>query len=174
MSDTTRHNKNSESGNTKETRRSRNWFFTLNNYTEDDIKHLEDIDAEYVFQKEKGENGTPHLQGIIMYANPRTLKSMKKINRRIHWEPSRDKKASIKYCIKDDTRDGEIYTNIDISIYKDRVKKNPEVLKRSKFILEDDLKIALMGSIEEWNRAMEQVELWEKFDKYTWDSMINH
>ena len=47
------------------------WFFTLNNYTEEDLtKILEFLESgkvdKYAMQEEKGEEGTPHLQGQLM------------------------------------------------------------------------------------------------------------
>lgn len=93
--------------------KARNWCFTLNNYTEDDIKHLQTVE-QYVFQEETGENGTPHLQGLIMFKNARALTAMKKINGRCHWEICRNKIASIQYCTKDSSRTGTIFTNIEL------------------------------------------------------------
>lgn len=50
--------------------------WTLNNYTQDDIMNLKDyIKAEAVFgcfSEEKGENGTPHLQGYHHYSSQRS------------------------------------------------------------------------------------------------------
>jgi len=84
--------------------RSRNYCFTLNNYTEDVYQHLLSIDAKYIIiGKEVGkECGTPHLQGYMSFKNPRTLASCKKINSSAHWEackgtPSQNRK----YCVKD-------------------------------------------------------------------------
>jgi len=56
----------------------------------------------YVFQQERGENGTPHYQFIVLWKNavvaPLTL------CKQIHWEHARDINKSIKYCTKSDTR----------------------------------------------------------------------
>ena len=93
--------------------RSRNWTFTLNNYTEEDIKSICKIDAKYVFQEEKGENGTPHLQGILMFKNPKTFNGIKKLIPKAHIEKARSKIASIKYCTKVETRNGELYSNCE-------------------------------------------------------------
>jgi len=94
--------------------KNRNWCFTLNNYTQEDIKNFCSSNYNYVFQEETGKNGTPHLQGVIMYNNARTFTHMKKLNNKCHWEPCRNKQASISYCSKNDTRTGQIYTNIKI------------------------------------------------------------
>lgn len=105
--------------------RSRNWCFTLNNYTEEDINSLKTDDYEYVFQEETGEQGTKHLQGLICFKNPMSLSSLKKINNKAHWEKCKNKKASIKYCTKEDTRTGNIYSNIKLAqgTEKNQIKK---------------------------------------------------
>jgi len=91
--------------------RSRNWCFTLNNYTDDDRVRIGErlaVDAVYVcYQPERGENGTPHLQGAVVFKNPRELGGVKRlISPRAHLEVMRGTVAeSITYCSKDETRD---------------------------------------------------------------------
>lgn len=84
----------------KKEKRARAWCFTLNNFEDDDIAFLTDtVDtAKYAFQHEIGESNTPHLQGVVYFENARTFDQLKKINDRIHWEPCRDLKRSLKYC----------------------------------------------------------------------------
>ncbi len=104
-----------ESGNT----RSLSYCFTLNNYTANDIENLlYDFKNSvcYCFQEEKGENGTPHLQGVVKWKLQRSFKTMKKINSKIHWERCRNIKQSVLYCCKDDTRNGQIWKS-NISKY---------------------------------------------------------
>jgi Putative viral replication protein. len=44
--------------------KSRGWAFTLNNYSEEEVKAIQNIPrCEYVFQEETGPSGTPHLRG---------------------------------------------------------------------------------------------------------------
>lgn len=61
-------------GNTKPPKsqcvQSKRWVFTMNNYTESDIEHLEHIfkkhKVKYMFSRERGVKcGTPHLQGFL-------------------------------------------------------------------------------------------------------------
>ena len=44
-------------------------FFTWNNYSMQDIETLQSMFGhmayDYVFQEEKGNSGTPHLQGVV-------------------------------------------------------------------------------------------------------------
>jgi hypothetical protein len=98
---------------------SKQWCFTFNNYEiEKDVPILLDILSEnsckYVFQEEMGESGTRHLQGSIMFDNKVRPMSIFKIFPKIHWEKTKDLKASIKYCCKEESRVGNVYSNIPL------------------------------------------------------------
>lgn len=94
--------------------RSRIWVFTLNNFIEDDKIRIENYakkeKCKLVMQAEKGESGTPHLQGFIEFINARSFSSVKKAlskndkDKRIHIEKARNAKAAEEYCKKEDTR----------------------------------------------------------------------
>lgn len=92
--------------------KTRNYCWTLNNYTQEDILSISAWDCKYiVFGKEIGEQGTPHLQGYVEFENPRTIKGLKKLNPRIHWEARRGTaKQAREYCIKENdfTEKGKI------------------------------------------------------------------
>lgn len=85
--------------------RARNWCFTLNNYTDEEVQLVmkEHTPRNYiVFGYETGENGTPHLQGYVMLKNPAKLDVMKKWIPRAHFEIARGKpQQNIDYCIKE-------------------------------------------------------------------------
>lgn len=89
--------------------RSRGWCFTLNNPTEVDfaqLKTLETKSSYFIYGKEVGEEGTPHLQGYIYFKSQRTLKSLKKQLSRAHLEVARGTPEQNKdYCSKD----GDVY-----------------------------------------------------------------
>jgi hypothetical protein len=63
------------------------WTFTLNNYCQDDIDAYvafgdervgDELDAEYfLFSREFGESGTPHLQGYIAFPSRKTFNYVK-------------------------------------------------------------------------------------------------
>ncbi len=92
--------------------RSRAWLLTLNNYTKEDIGTLTQQNAKikkYIFQEEKGMNGTPHLQGAFYMNNPVGLYTMKGIHPTAHWEVCRNWNATVNYCSKNETRCGDIY-----------------------------------------------------------------
>lgn len=47
----------------------RNYCFTLNNPTDREIEALQAADTKYVvYQHERGENGTHHLQGYVVFS----------------------------------------------------------------------------------------------------------
>lgn len=106
----TKNSSNSSSekfGNTKQISPSKHWFFTLNGYTDEDIKTFKDssidIVPKYVFQEEIGENGNHHLQGYVCFRTKKRPMSVFN-NKRIHWEKCKNIQASIDYCSKKDTR----------------------------------------------------------------------
>lgn len=89
--------------------RSRNYCFTLNNPTPQHVQSLQDIAAEVryiIFQKERGANGTLHIQGYLQFAVPRTLKGCKRfLPHGTHIEVARGSpEQNISYCSKLDTR----------------------------------------------------------------------
>ncbi len=103
-------------GNTVLTHRGkRNWCFTLNNYNENDITQLHKEKSnisckQFCFQEEKGKNEIPHLQGVIAYNNTKSLRTMRKLLPRAHWESCNNLKASLAYCSKEETRNGNTFT----------------------------------------------------------------
>lgn len=82
--------------------RHRSWVFTLNNYTEEEITTLKDVDCKFIiFGKEIGDNGTPHLQGYIQFKNSKRLSECKNINNRAHWESAvAGPQKNVDYCSK--------------------------------------------------------------------------
>lgn len=85
------------------------WFFTFNNYNEDDlikiVSKFKEICKNYSFQEEIGKNGTKHLQGNIELKKKMRWTAFK-LPKEIHWEPTRNVKAANAYCIKDETCNG--------------------------------------------------------------------
>jgi len=79
----------------------RRWFFTWNNYPEFWETMLKGLDPkEYVFGKETGTSGTPHIQGRIEFKNARSGWALHKAIPAIHWEKENNKIASEAYCKK--------------------------------------------------------------------------
>lgn len=90
---------------------SKYWCFTYNNYPEDAVVELCDCftkhDVDYIFGKEVGKKGTPHLQGYVCTkGGPKEnmIRPMEtfKLPKDIHWEKRRKShKHNVNYCSKD-------------------------------------------------------------------------
>lgn len=98
------------------------WCFTFNNYDLSHISSLEmkfrDLQVLYIFGKEIGESGTPHLQGYIESTKRIRPIEFFGLPKEIHWEKAKQpRENNIRYCSKD----GNFYTNFkNIEIYKDK------------------------------------------------------
>lgn len=162
---------------------SRHWSFVYNNYEEVDIQviinYFETLNAEYLFQKEKGESGTPHLQGHVSFRDKRrwtqTKKQLKDAGVKKpnwHWEICRSIDHNLKYCSDEDKRDGgeeAIFTNIpqdEIEAAVDRVntgstrgatnqrkRKNASNSTATKFTAEE-LRIPPLHMLRKWQREV--------------------
>jgi len=82
----------------------RNWIFTDNNPESNSPSWPEAV--KYAsWQRERGENGTEHLQGYLELTGPRRLAFVKAILPRAHWEVRRGTQSQAReYSRKDDTR----------------------------------------------------------------------
>ena len=99
---------------------SRNWCFTLNNPSDEEIAALPtELGAlgvqdtpwssatHLVYQHERGENGTHHIQGYTRFASQKSLTFVRRIFSRAHWEPARGSpKQNLEYCTKLESRLG--------------------------------------------------------------------
>lgn len=89
--------------------RTKQWCFTLNNYTEEEQKQIDfAVDREDVvymcYGEERGTEGTPHLQGYFELSRKLVLSSVRKLAglERAHFEPRRgSQNQAIEYCRKD-------------------------------------------------------------------------
>ena len=84
--------------------RYRNLVFTLNNYSDEEYTNLLNCDLfKYVIiGKEKGEKGTPHLQGYAELNKETGFKKIKSVNNRMYFDRRRgSQKQAIDYCMKD-------------------------------------------------------------------------
>lgn len=87
---------------------SKNWCFTLNNYSDDDILRLNELVttdtrvAYLIYGKEVAASGTPHLQGYLSLKSKLRLVQVKVIiGSNPHLEVARNVNASVEYCKKD-------------------------------------------------------------------------
>ena len=83
--------------------RSRAWFMTINNFTDQDVSQIKAEDSVYkVWQFEVGKSGTKHLHCLLYFKNPRTWPKKRYPTARIEFPRSLD--ACIVYCQKEKTR----------------------------------------------------------------------
>lgn len=82
------------------------WCFTINNPTEEERTLPQCWDAKYaVWQYEKGENDTPHIQGYVSFVSPARLSAMKKLSPTAHWEQAKGTaQQNREYCTKEKGR----------------------------------------------------------------------
>jgi len=97
--------------------KARDFLFTWNNWNEDSVKRLENFDKtsiKYIFAAEEVSSGkvtkanplgvpTPHLQGMIMFKNPRSEKAVRKLLIGCHVEIIEDAFKVDRYCRKGTT-----------------------------------------------------------------------
>lgn len=105
--------------------RARRWCFTLNNYTEEECDTISKVKCEYlIYGFETGENETPHLQGYIVFKNPKSFNALKKIIPRAHLEKAvGTNRENYMYCSKQDKNPFEKGTLPDDKHTKVNLKK---------------------------------------------------
>ncbi|UPW41889.1 replication associated protein [Dipodfec virus RodF1_112] len=85
--------------------KARSYCFTINNYTEEDIQRLDNIQCKYiVYGKEVAPStGTRHLQGYIQFRNMRSFNALKNdLGNHVHLERAMGSpQQNIEYCTKD-------------------------------------------------------------------------
>jgi len=82
-----------------------NWMFTINNPRDEESPLLWSGVHYVVFQKERGENGTPHWQGYVQWEKIQRITALKKICPRAHWECRMGShEQAVAYCTKKETR----------------------------------------------------------------------
>lgn len=83
---------------------SRNWNFTLNNYTPQDEEKLQNCNSVryLLYGREIGEEcKTPHLQGLIIFKSVKTLGAVKRFLPNAHWGNTISFEGSVRYCKKE-------------------------------------------------------------------------
>lgn len=84
----------------------KHWCFTWNNYTDQSLQvirdHFEAGTFLYVcYGKEVGEEGTPHLQGVVCLETKLRRGGVRTLFQNNHVSPCRDLAASVIYCQKE-------------------------------------------------------------------------
>lgn len=145
---------------------SRRWCFTINNWTNEDAEEclaLRDIATYAIFGKERGEEGTEHLQGYVFLKRKTTLAGLKKVLSRAHLEIARgNHEQASDYCKKD----GD-FTEIGERPSDD----NGEVGKRSEKSRWDTAKaLAMEGRVEEIDSKL-YIQYYATFKRIAKDHM---
>lgn len=83
--------------------RSRNFCFTINNYSIVDVAFCDEIECKYIiYGYEIGESGTKHLQGYIMFKHARSFNAVRKLHKTWHLEIAKGSPMdNFIYCSKD-------------------------------------------------------------------------
>jgi len=83
--------------------KSRNFCFTINNHCLDDEEFLRTLPSTYlVYGREVGASGTPHLQGFVVFENPRSFAAVKKQLPKAHIEIAKGSPdQNREYCTKE-------------------------------------------------------------------------
>lgn len=89
-----------------ETKQSRGWCYTINNPTEDDENFAYNLSWGATYTVAGLEiaptTGTVHIQGYVYFATLKSLKQMKELHEKAHWEYQRGTCAqAADYCKKD-------------------------------------------------------------------------
>ena len=80
----------------------KSWCFTINNYTPEDLRFVKNLECQRLaVGEEVGENGTPHLQGFVIFKKGYRFSGMKKIFPRAHLQIAKSWQHAWNYCIKD-------------------------------------------------------------------------
>lgn len=86
--------------------RSRNFVFTLNNYTPEDEEKLQAVECRFIHygREVAPTTGTPHLQGYLCFDQQRTLSVLKKkVHPTAYFAPMNGSfESNYKYCSKSD------------------------------------------------------------------------
>ena len=81
----------------------RNFVFTLNNWTQEELDKILELPYKYLIYGKEGVEGTPHLQGYVELDKRLTFKTIVlKTTKRIHIESRKgNQKQAIDYCKKE-------------------------------------------------------------------------
>jgi len=85
------------------------WIMVVNNYTDKDMDAFKDnncLFAYWIYGKEVGESGTPHLQCYMKCTKQTTMMTLKKIWSRAHFE-IKSRHSSVLQCVNYCRKDGK-------------------------------------------------------------------
>lgn len=132
---------------------SKKWCFTYNNYEDGDINNIIELFdvlcKKYAFKREKGKEGTNHLQGHITLIERRRLTELKayEVLSKFHWEVKKGNET------ENDIYITKIDTSVDDKIYQGGYIKNLKLERKLKIITElrpfQKLIVNLLGDFDD-------------------------
>lgn len=76
----------------------REWVYTINHYTEEDLTQVRDLKCRFhVWAPEVGAQGTPHIQGYVVFKDQKTRKAVSSLLKRA-WLAPRSKHSTPEQC----------------------------------------------------------------------------
>lgn len=151
---------------------SRNWCFTLNNFTEEEYNAILEWETDYiVIGKETGEEGTPHLQGYVEWKGSKPLGRLKKLNPRIHWETRRgSREEASEYCKKENNfyENGKTTKSQGKRNDLERVKEMVKAGANTREIWDIAPSFQAMKMAEIGMKLYEQQRMWEMHVYWFW------
>lgn len=137
-------------------KRARGFAITLNNYNDNEYNQLLEIaqlhSEKYIFGKEVGKEGTPHIQGYLYFENGKSFSAVKKLldNQRIHIEiAGGSPKQNYDYCSKENNFECKGFETLG---YKG-TKGYPFMSNEMRLMLIDDNKELFVGRIKKVSKT---------------------
>lgn len=120
--------------------KSRNWCYTLNNYTDEQYNTICLIECKYhVIGKEVGEKGTKHLQGYIEYVNAMSFDSVRTMLFNSHIEKRMGTRIqAAEYCKKE--KQFVEFGKLIAQGERSDITEVMELIKAKEFIIDDHQK----------------------------------
>lgn len=96
---------------------SRNYCFTLNNYTTEQIDTLKGLKTKYIgWAEEVGESGTPHLQGLVCFLSKHTIPNAAKHLCKAHVEVKKGTFAQARDYFANNAEKGEPVNLVELGV----------------------------------------------------------
>lgn len=133
---------------------SRKWCFTINNYKEEDISALAGWPYQYMcYGLEVGKEGTPHVQGYVVFLVNKRLAACKKLHASAHWEIAKGStEQNLVYCGKDNLMElgTKPISKVELGAKeKDRWKKVKELAQQGKIDeIDDQVYVKYYGTLK--------------------------
>lgn len=154
----------------------KSWVFTINNPNENDLKCVKATPNQRIIAfSEVGEEGTPHIQGAIVFKNPKRWKAVRRALGDRAWTRKMvaEWNVAAEYCIKDgemirmenNTKQG---ARTDLIKFKDAIKSK----KRPIEMLEDADLMMCMAKFPRFESRVTEIMAKERGRKYRHQNVV--